>query len=140
NAMNLVFENNGTPLKWELKVNGHRQLALLRVLVHPVPGFSPSPKQEVRRIYFIGDLISDEKSGGMNMDDIVKTITDVWKMTDTPNGQIQFHEKAQLLVVSGTDSQIQFVGETLNALHQKSEWARFLRDSKPKPKPDESKK
>lgn len=142
NAMNLIFENDKTPLQWELKVNGHRQLALLRVLVDPAPHDAPQPPPEpLRRIYFVGDLIGDEKNGGMTMDQIVKTITDVWQMADTANGRIQFHNEAQLLVVTGTPDEIQFVEQTLSALERKVELTRHsLKMSDAKPKADESKK
>lgn len=143
NAMNLIFENDKTPLKWELKVNGHRQLALLRVLVDPPPQAPrlPAPPEPLRRVYFVGDLIGDEKSGGMTLDQIIKTITDIWQMTDTVNGKIQFHNQAQLLVVTGTPGQIDFVDRTLEALHEKVELARqSLKASEAKSKADESKK
>lgn len=138
NAMNLLFENNRTPLRWELKVNGHRQLALLRVLVDPVPqnGQPAAGQPTIRRIYFVGDLIGDEKTGGMTMDQIIKTVTDIWKMSDTANGNIQFHNDAQLLVVSGTPAQIDFVEQTLKALREK---AALVRQSRAKSSPDESK-
>jgi hypothetical protein len=151
NAMNLTFENDKTPLQWELKVFGHRQIALLRVLLDPAPpaqpAFDPRTGEPLtegpqRRIYFIGDLIGDEKSGGMTMDQIIKTITDVWQMTDTANGKIQFHNDAQLLIVTGTRGQIQFVEETLSALHEKVDQARrsLSKASESKTKADEPKK
>ena len=119
-AMNLLFENNRTPLRWELKANGHRQIALLRVLIDPTPQNSSQPGANVlRRIYFVGDLIGDEKSGGMTMNQIMQTILDIWKMADTTGGNIQFHEGAQLLVVTGTPGQIDFMEQTLSALRQK---------------------
>lgn len=141
NAMNMVFENDRKPLHWELKINGHRQVALLRVLVQPNPSVGPvAPEAPVRRIYFVGDLIGDEKSGGMSMKQIVKTITDVWQMADTANGNIQFHEEAQLLIVSGTPSQVDFMQQTLQALRQKVELARHSKLQAGKSKPDEPNK
>ncbi len=122
-AMNLLFENNRTPLRWELKINGHRQIALLRVLIDPTPQVdlsAPVPGQEKqRRVYFVGNLIGDEKSGGMTMEQIIKTVTDVWQMADASGGRIQFHNDAQLLVVTGTPGQIDFMEQTLKALEQK---------------------
>jgi hypothetical protein len=142
NAMNLVFENDKMPLRWELKINGHRQIALLRVLVQPYPSAFPAPPPEapVRRIYFVGDLIGDEKNGGMSMEQIIKTITDVWQMADTANGNIQFHKEAQLLILSGTPSQVEFMEQTLKALRQKVDLARHSRSTAAKSKPDESNK
>lgn len=122
-AMNLVFENNRTPLRWELKMNGHRQIALLRVLIDPTPQIdmtAPLPGQEKqRRIFFVGGLIGDEKTGGMTMEQIIKTVTDVWEMADVSGGNIKFHKDAQLLVVTGTPGQMDFMEQTLKALEQK---------------------
>lgn len=142
-AMNLLFFNNRTPLRWELKVVGHRQIALLRALEDLTVKYAPqAPGLPERRIYFVGDLIGDEKTGGMSMEQVIKTITDVWRMTDTSNGNIQFHEGAQLLIVSGTPIQIDFVDQTLKALRQKAQLARYPLSTpvERKPKPDESKK
>jgi len=122
-AMNLLFENNRTPLRWELKMNGNRQIALLRVLIDPVPVTTglvvPESPEIKRRVYFVGNLIGDAKNGGMTMEQIIKTITDVWQMADATGGNIQFHKDAQLLVVRGTQSQIDFMEQTLKALEQK---------------------
>ncbi len=122
-AMNLVFENNRTPLRWELKMNGHRQIALLRVLIDPTPQVdltAPLPGQEKqRRIFFVGNLIGDEKDGGMTMEQIIKTVTDVWEMADVSGGNIKFHKDAELLVVTGTTGQMDFMEQTLKALQQK---------------------
>jgi len=129
NAMNLVFENDHTPLRWELKMNGNRPLALLRVLTIPNPNFS-APNVE-RRVYFVGNLIGDEKDGGMTMEQIMKDIQDVWDFGDTwrsarawtmgdaSRGKIQYHVQSQLLVVMGTPNQIDFMEQTLKALAQK---------------------
>ncbi len=133
NAMNLVFENDRVPLRWELKLIGNRRIALLRVLIDP--GTQSPGVQISHRIYYIGNLIGDEKNGGMTMDQIIKTVTDVWQMADRSGkgvttsaagveisgGTIQFHKDAQLLVVTGTGEQIDFVEQTLKALTQKSE-------------------
>jgi hypothetical protein len=136
-AMNLIFENDRIPLRWDLQVVGHRQIALLRVLEPPhisPPAPSPPapPPEPLRRIYFVGDLVGDEKSGGMGMEQIVKTITDVWQMADT-GGNIQFHKEAQLLIVSGSPSQIDFAEQTLVALRDRQ------RHAQEKAKSDDSK-
>ena len=128
-AMNLMFENDKTPLRWQLKVNGSRPMAILRVLAVP----NLEPKNVQRRVYFVGNLIGDEKSGGMTMEQIIKTVTDVWSMSDASGkgvmtsargveisgSTIQFHREAQLLVVTGTASQMDFMEQTLKALSQK---------------------
>ena len=152
NAMNLVFENDRTPLRWELKLNGKRPTALLRVLASPkypppaiidpttglpVPPPVPEPK---RMVYFVGDLTGDAKSGGMTMEQIVKTVEEIWDMTYHEPGGVQFHKDAQLLIVSGTPDQIAFVQQTLGALRGKVQLDRERHQAaESKPKPDESK-
>jgi hypothetical protein len=118
NAMNLVFENDRVPLRWDLKLNGNRRIALLRVLAEPIFPNAVAP-QPTHRIYYVGNLIGDEKNGGMTLEQIIKTVTDVWQMGDVSGGKIQFHSDAQLLVVTGTPAQIDFVEQTLKALTQK---------------------
>src|SRR5258706_14117289 len=65
NAMNLVFETENQPLRWELKMNGNRPTAVLRVLIDLMAAYGDRPPE--RMIYFVGDLIGDEKTGGMTM-------------------------------------------------------------------------
>jgi hypothetical protein len=138
-AMNLIFENDQTPLHWELKVNGHRQIALLRVLVDRNPQVQAPLREEARKIYFVGDLIGDDKTPGMTMEQIVNTITDVWNMTDTTGATIKFHKDAQLIVVSGTPNQIDFMAQTLEALRHKTELARAqLKAAEMKAKSDQA--
>ena len=142
-AMNLLFENNRTPLRWELKVNGHRQIALLRVLVDPTPqanfAYNGAIQEKQRKVYFVGNLIGDEKNGGMTMEQIIKTITDVWQMADASGGSIQFHKDAQLLVVSGTQNQIDFMEQTLKALTEKTSLQKMrLRGTRPDHSPGPS--
>src|SRR5437870_8446350 len=115
NAMNLVFETENAPLRWKLMMNGNRPTVLLRLLPQLVPGrpHQPSPEPPRRMIYFVGDLIGDQKAGGMKMAELVKTISDVYQMSyGEPKGVLQFHEAAQLLIVTGTPDQIQFIQQT----------------------------
>lgn len=127
NAMNLVFENDRTPVRWELKASGH-PLVLLRVLPEAGPKNVPQeakPAETHRTVYFVGNLIGDEKSGGMPMDHIIKTILNIWPADlGKPEEVIQFHKEAQLLVVNGTPDQLEFVHQALTALEQKVEMAR----------------
>jgi len=124
NAMNLVFENDRVPLRWDLKLNGKRRIALLRVLVDPILQ-NGGATQPTHRIYYVGNLIDDEKNGGMTMEQIIKTVTDIWEMGDASGGKIQFHKDAQLLVVTGTPAQVDFVEQTLKALTQKIDQKRI---------------
>ena len=76
-------------------------------------------------VYFVGNLVGDEKSGGMTMEEIVKTVSDLWPAEyGKPEGVIQFHKEAQLLVVNGTPDQLEFIHQTLAALEQKVAAAR----------------
>ena len=146
NAMNLVFENDKTPLRWELTLNGHRPTALLRALTPlappapidrmtglPVATRAPEPK---RMVFFVGELTGDEKSGGMTMEQVVKTVQEVWDMTYSQPGAVQFHRQAQLLIVTGTPDQIEFIQWTLAALREKEQLRRKVHpeaaESKPK--------
>jgi hypothetical protein len=136
NAMNLVFENDRTPLRWELRnsansAGGGLSYVQLRVLPdaagwHPSgESFTPPPASTQRAVYYVGNLIGDEKAGGLSMDQITKTILDIWPSDfGKPDGVIQFHKDAQLLVINGTDQEIEFVHQTLAALQKKAEAAR----------------
>lgn len=128
NAMNLVFENDRTPVRWELKAPaGGRPLVLLRVLpqAEPPSARQTGPPPTQRMVYYVGDLVGDEKTGGMSMEEIVKAITDLWPAEfGKSDGVIQFHKEAQLLVVNGTHEQLDFVHQTLAALEQKAAAAR----------------
>jgi hypothetical protein len=124
-AMNLVFETENTPVRWELMINGTRPTAVLRVLPELVPfdpNQPPPPAEPKRMIYFVGDLIGDEKSSGMTMEQIARTVSVVYQMAYGPSARVrlQFHQEAQLLVVTGTPEEIGFVQNALSALRQKA--------------------
>jgi hypothetical protein len=125
NAMNLVFENDRTPVRWQLRSSTSAlPYAQLRVLPQaapqPAPGGGGGIFPPQRMVYFVGNLVGDEKSGGMTMDQITKTILDIWPADfGKPEGVIQFHKEAQLLVVNGTPEEIAFIHQTLAALNEK---------------------
>src|SRR5207244_717026 len=106
-AMNLVFEAQNTPVRWELRMNGSRPAALLRVVRALVPPSNtpPTPPKEARRmVFFVGELLADDKSGGMTMDQLFKTVSEVFQMSyKDAKGVLQYHKEAQLLVVTGTN-------------------------------------
>ena len=91
---------------------------------------------KMRKIIFVGDILGDEKSGGMTMDKLNETISDLWNTSfgGAPMGNIGFHNDSQLLVFTGTPEQADFVQQTLAALRARSVWARL------QPKPDGSNK
>lgn len=141
NAMNLVFESEQSPYRWELKLNGNRPTALLRVLPQYLPAVAPPPVPQ-RLVYFVGDLIDETKFGGMPIEKLVKTVTEVYEMSYGPSkGVIQFHKEAQLIIANGTVEQVGFIQLTLAALREKVQSAR---KSQPKgvelkAKPEETK-
>ncbi len=126
NAMNLMFENDRTPLRWELKMNGQHRLVLLRVLEEPKVISEPKHEEPKRNIFFVGDLIN-EKSGFPTVQKLAHTVSDIFNLGYSPGAGrgelrsdvIRFHEDAQLLIVTGPSDQIQFVGQTLAALRDK---------------------
>jgi hypothetical protein len=120
-AMNLEFEAENTPVRWELKLNGSRSTAILRFMPEQVP---PPPVSK-RMVFFVGDLIGDESSGGMTMPQIVQTVSDVWAKAYGQAGVIQFYDPAQLVIVTGTEDQIDFINQTMGALRKKIEMARL---------------
>ena len=128
NAMNLVFENERTPLRWELKQEPNAQpLVLLRVLPEAAPHAAAEAAAPLthRMVYFVGNLVGDAKNGGMTMEQIVKTISDIWPADfGRPQDALQFHTDAQLLVVNGTPDQLEFIHQTLAALEEKVDSAR----------------
>jgi hypothetical protein len=139
NAMNLVFESENAPLRWELKMNGKRPLALLRVepslLPPPAPDPPPPTGEKKRMVYFVGDLVGDGKTGGMTMQQLFDTVSSVYNMAfneaapganafgvpAAPPANLKFHDAAQLLVVEGTYDKIDFVQNTLAALREKKQ-------------------
>jgi hypothetical protein len=126
NAMNLVFENDRTPVRWELKASGH-PLVLLRVLPEAAPQPAPENTHQAtpRMVYFVGNLVGDEKSGGMTMEQIIKTIEEIWPADlGKPEEVIQFHKEAQMLIVNGTRIQVDFIQQTLQALGRKADLSR----------------
>ena len=126
NAFNLMFEAENTPLRWELKMNGQRPTVLLRVLPMALAPSPPPAEQPTRKLFFVGDLLGDEKTVGMTMENLV---TSVLQILDISYGnsrghiidRLHFHEKTQLLIFTGTIDEIGLVTETLSALRQKTE-------------------
>jgi hypothetical protein len=88
-------------------------------------GYGSEPAKTRRMVYFVGNLLGDEKSGGMTMQQLVNTIFNIWPADlGNPKDVVQFHNEAQLLVVNGTREQLDFIQQTLAALRQKVEAVR----------------
>jgi uncharacterized protein YbgA (DUF1722 family) len=79
------------------------------------------PPETKRGVYFVGNLLGDEKNGGMTMEQLVQTLSEVHQMSFASESGLQFHKQAQLVIVTGTDAEIEFIGNTLTALRQKEE-------------------
>jgi hypothetical protein len=128
NAMNMVFETAKTPVHWELTMNGHRPTALLHILhedapiaaIDPTTGLPLSAKPIERpMVFFVGDLVGEPKSGGMTIEQVVQTVSEVCRFA-LAGDHISSHKQAQLLIVRGTDDDIKFVQSTLAALREKA--------------------
>jgi hypothetical protein len=134
NAMNLTFEAENSPVRWQLLMNGDRPLAVLRVLPALLPGVEEAknegsstapaapPPEKKRMVFFVGDLVGE----GMNMEKLYRIVCDVYEKgyagTGGPTAQndIKFHEDAQLLIVNSTPDRVDFVQNTLHALRDKA--------------------
>jgi hypothetical protein len=133
NAMNLVFETENSPVRWALKMNGTRPTAVLRVVPALLPASAAAPLPPVkpeRIVVFVGDLLRNEKpaggglgggsNGGMTIGQLFKTVSEVYRMSyGETKDPIQYHEGAQLLVITGTPDQVSLVQQTLTALRDK---------------------
>jgi len=124
NAMNLLFENSKFPVRWQLVIyHDHPYLILRDIKPSPIESAANEPK--IRRIFFVGDLLGDGP-GGMTMEKMNETISDLWKTSfgSAPMGNIGFHQESQMLVFSGTAEQADFIQLTLAALKERSQWLR----------------
>jgi hypothetical protein len=125
NAMNLMFDLENSPYRWELRLNGDRRTAILRVLPNTMPVIPRPPTPPVTRlVFFVGDLVKSGEAGGIrSMEALVKTVTDIFqKGYGEPKSVIQFHKDAQLLIVNGTSDEIGFVQSILSALREKGRY------------------
>ena len=135
NAMNVLFEIENTPLRWELQMNGKRPIAVIRVTSAMPQVQMPLPEPPRRMIFFVGDLVGDAKSGGMPIEKLLATVEEIYQLSyGSSGGVLRFHKDAQLLIVTGTVDQIDFVQQTIAALRDKADLERKSRS-----KPAESK-
>lgn len=130
NAMNLEWENENTPVRWQLVMNGSRPTAVLRVvpelLTHGLP---PPPAPEIKRmVFFVGNLLGSEKSGGMTLDQVVQTVETTYATVLNSKPDIHVSKDAQLLIISGTLDQVDFVKQILQALKEKVDSANLPND------------
>ena len=136
-AMNLLFEEQRNQLQWDLVMNGERSTAVLRVLDYPVkPEKPPPPPPRKQAIFFVGDLIGPENPNDLTMESLREVIVEVWFNTPKVNEAsreetpaINYHEKAELLIMLGTEDEINSVTQTLKALKDRAEWNEQRRQS-----------
>lgn len=123
-AMNLVFEAAGTPLRWELMMNGRRPTALLRPAHAQVAGAqsmtSATAGLEKPMVFFVGDLVAASPAEGMTFEQVVETVMQVC-LSSIGRANISTHKEAQLLIVRGTGDDLAFVTSLLSALRAKTE-------------------
>ena len=149
NAMSLSFEAAGTPLHWDLVMNGKRPTAVLQILRDPRP--AEKPKTIERAVFFVGDLIDHETKGGMTIDAIAKTLGELCSDMGQFNSQerneteLSCHKEAELIVAVGSPELVRFVQDALKALRDKARNDRLraerrrslAREDQPSPPPSE---
>jgi hypothetical protein len=118
-AMNLLFETENTPVRWELTLNGERPLVVLKPTMIRSTGIpKPPPARLTRSVFPVADLIGDGPGQYAKIEELVKTVTEIYGLSFETTEGVQFHRKSQLMVVTGTPDQIRFVQDTLVALRE----------------------
>lgn len=137
-AMNMLFEMERTPARWDLIMFSSRPVAVLRPVESPKPappalppppppapgktgyGEAPQSPPVQRVVLYIGGLTRDSDAGGMTLDSILKTLTATLEESFSPaRSKVQCHAAAELLIVTGPPEELAFVTEVLDALKQK---------------------
>jgi len=118
-AMNMLFEIDHTPVRWELVMNGHRPVAVLRGVLEPKsPLAVPSVGHSVA---YVGNLLGTPDLGRMSPDALCETLETTAEQTFPGSNtiKIKFHRGAELVVLSGTDEELRLMNEVLQALKDK---------------------
>ena len=131
-AMNVQFELDNSPYRWELRLNGSRPTAIIRYLPQlvPPPPAPPPPPPTIRKVFFVGDML--EQFPGTN--DAVKlgNLADIILRVAVPSkGRIKVYPPGQLLIVSGTADQVELAEQTLRALKEKAQFDKTHSLAKP---------
>jgi hypothetical protein len=131
-AMNMQFELERKPFRWELVMNGRRPVAALHILDDfPVPtgpdAVIPAdgrPQAMSRAVVFVGNLLAQPNAGGAGI--TAKALLEVLENTTqetfpaSRTRKIQFHEGAELVVLTGTEEEVKFMKDVLQALTEKA--------------------
>ncbi len=141
-AMNMLFEIEHKPVRWELAMNGNRPTAMLRshfpagaVTLRSEKPAAASPSAPVNRsVFYVGALLKPsgperEASWSSLRRTIAMAIQGTFR--DSATCEVQHHTEAELLVVSGTEEEVKFVKEVVEALKEKA--AREQQSSASKP-------
>jgi hypothetical protein len=126
NGMNLEFEAESTPLRWQLIMNGGRATAVLRVVqaMLPPPPVTATKPEVKRMVFYVGNLIGTQESGGMTIDQVRITVERTYFTVFQKEVKVNEYPDAQLLIISGTPDDLDFVRQTLEALKQKADSTR----------------
>jgi hypothetical protein len=127
-AMNMLFEIEKWPCRWELVMNGHRPVAVLRPPeIEPPPAVSAGDSPEARTqsvghmVAYVGNLLGTPDAGRMTPVDLGDTLEQTANQTfpGSITFKVQFHRGAELLVLSGTDEELRVMNEVLQALKER---------------------
>lgn len=121
NAMNLYFEAQGRPVRWELKMNGHRPTAMIVAYQAPEKAEASAPRAPLERsIIYVGDLLG-VRGARMSMDQLLVNLRNVYQvaMAGALPPRIDGHIETELLIVTGTPEQLNIVRSTIEALKEK---------------------
>jgi len=125
-AMNMLFEIEKWPCRWELVMNGSRPVAVLRPPEIESPsavpaGDTPEARAQVvgHSVAYVGNLLGTPDL--MNPDALCETLEEIAKQTFPGSStiKVQFHRGAELVVLSGTDEELRVMNEVLRALKEK---------------------
>jgi DNA-binding protein len=147
-AMNELLEAENSPFRWRLKMNGSRPMALFCSIpelasrpvagaaVDPTTGLPMSLNQKKPMVFFVGDLIGDERWGGLSWEHLQTMLEEIEVQTYKQEIVTGFHKEAELVIVKGTDEQIAFIRDTLEALKarlqtEKVKYATAIQTKKP---------
>jgi hypothetical protein len=124
----MLFEIENWPCRWELVMNGHRPVAVLRPPeLEPPPAAPAGGTVEARAqsvghmVAYVGNLLGTPDLGRMTPDALCETLEKTANQTFPGSStiKVQFHRGAELVVLSGTDEELRVMNEVLLALKER---------------------